>query len=66
MEGAAYPTRADYNKRKQYQDLADKFFTVEEFLELYDDPLKHFSDESRVVNGVGFHLRNIGLLGMVN
>ena len=56
LEGTVkYPSRSEYNKRKQYQDLADKFFTVEEFLELYDDPLKHFSDETRNVDAVCFH-----------
>lgn len=46
------PTRADYNKRKKYNELANKFFTAEEFLELYDDPFKHFSDETRVTDRV--------------
>lgn len=53
LEGTVqYPSRSEYNKRKQYQDLTDKFFTVEEFLDLYDDPLKHFSDETRNVDAV--------------
>ncbi|KZS15070.1 Uncharacterized protein APZ42_019613 [Daphnia magna] len=45
-----YPTRADYNRRKEYNDLANKFFTVEEFLELYDNPFTHFRDDNRVTD----------------
>ncbi|XP_057365982.1 E3 ubiquitin-protein ligase RNF216-like [Daphnia carinata] len=45
-----YPTRADYNRRKEYNILANKFFTVEEFLELYDNPLTYFRDDSRVTD----------------
>lgn len=48
----AYPSRADYNKRKEYNDLANKFFTVEEFLDLYEDPFKHFGDETRATDPV--------------
>lgn len=47
-----YPTRADYNRRKEYNDLANKFFTVEEFLELYDNPFTHFRDDNRVTDAV--------------
>lgn len=50
--GEPYPTRADYEKRKEYNEVANKFFTVEEFLELYDDPFKHFGDETRIVDQV--------------
>lgn len=46
------PTRADYNRRKEYNVLANKFFTVEEFLELYDDPRKYFTDDTRVTDWV--------------
>ena len=49
-----YPSRADYNKRKEYNELANKFFTVEEFLDLYGDPFKHFGDETRATDRVKF------------
>ncbi len=45
-----FPTRADYNRRKEYNVLANKFFTVEEFLELYDDPRKYFTEDTRVTD----------------
>ncbi|EFX87807.1 hypothetical protein DAPPUDRAFT_306489 [Daphnia pulex] len=45
-----FPTRADYNRRKEYNVLANKFFTVEEFLELYDDPQKYFTEDTRVTD----------------
>jgi len=54
----AYPSRADYNKRKEYNDLANKFFTAEEFLDLYEDPFKHFGDETRATDPVNKKLRD--------
>jgi hypothetical protein len=55
LEGnIAFPTRDDYNRRKEYNVLANRFFTVEEFLELYDDPLKYFTGDSRVTDFVRF------------
>ncbi|KAI9560010.1 hypothetical protein GHT06_014020 [Daphnia sinensis] len=51
LEGnVQYPTRADYNRRKEYNILANKFFTVEEFLELYDNPFTYFRDDTRVTD----------------
>ena len=48
-----YPTRGDYvGGNKRLPEIVDKFFTVEEFFELYDDPLKHFRDDARVTDSV--------------
>jgi len=54
-----FPTRADYNKRKEYNVLANKFFTVEEFLELYDDPRKYFAEDTRVTDAVNRKVLNL-------
>ncbi len=55
LEGKeTYPTRAEYNRRKEHNELVNKFFTVEEFFELYDDPLKHFRDDTRITDLVSF------------
>lgn len=32
--------------------MANKFFSVEEFFELYDDPIKHFKDDQRITDQV--------------
>jgi len=50
LEVGIYPKIDEYVKRHQYDDLANKFFTVEEFLELFDDPLTYFYDESSVTS----------------
>ena len=47
-----FPTRTEYLKRKEYNELANTFFTVEEFFEQYGDPIAHFRDDSRVTDQV--------------
>jgi hypothetical protein len=47
MEKGGYPSRAEYAKRKEYEELSKKFFSTEEFLEMYEDPFKYFYDETR-------------------
>jgi len=47
-----FPSRADFNKRKENNKLAHTFFTVEEFIDLYGDPFKHFGDETRATDKV--------------
>ena len=52
LEVGIYPKIDEYVKRHQYDDLANKLFTVEEFLELFDDPLTYFYDENSVTSVV--------------
>lgn len=56
------PTRADYNRRKEYNALANKFFTVEEFLELYDDPMVYFKNDTRVTDAVSLKKLKLNVL----
>lgn len=60
-----FPTRADYNRRKEYNVLANKFFTVEEFLELYDDPQKYFIEDTRVTDVVNWNFENLNSLDII-
>lgn len=49
------PKRSDYEKRVQETKLHEKFtadISVEELLEMYEDPVRHFSDINRKVSNV--------------
>ena len=50
-----FPTRAAYEKRRKEAELLEKYqgaVTVEEILEMYDDPEAYFNDGSRKVSNL--------------
>lgn len=47
-----YPSRNDYNVRKEIEELPKKIFTAGELLDMYEDPFKHFYDLTRMTNAV--------------
>ncbi len=54
MERDDYPSRADYNKRKHYEELSNRFFSVQHFLETYGDPFVYFYYAKRPTQPVRF------------
>ena len=49
-----YPTRFDHDKRLECQRMADKLFSVQDFLDMFDDPIAHFYDQTKATTFVTY------------
>lgn len=50
------PLINDAHGSKQHKEIAENFLTVQKLLEMYEDPLKHFKNDTRTTDQVELDL----------